>query len=155
MWVLFVILAVIVLSVIDAALGLGGRTQYGAQPMAGGVTGFNYGASAAGGVLTGIFSLVILVPNFAVQVRRLHDTNRTGWWLLMPFIPYVVGLSAMVVGIFSGNTGAAIVGGLFSFVGLIAAIVVLVFLCLDGTRGPNRFGPDPKDPAGDLESVFR
>ncbi|MDG4768408.1 DUF805 domain-containing protein [Solwaraspora sp. WMMD406] len=64
------------------------------------------------------FSLALLLPSLAVGVRRLHDTDRSGWWLLIALIP------------------------------IVGAIVLLVFFVLDGTHGPNRFGPDPKDVAG-------
>jgi uncharacterized membrane protein YhaH (DUF805 family) len=57
--------------------------------------------------------LALLVPNFAVQVRRLHDQDRSGWMILLFFIPYVGG------------------------------IIAIVFMCIRGTRGPNRYGPDP------------
>lgn len=65
-----------------------------------------------------IFVLAILIPSIAVQVRRFHDQDKSGWFVLLALIPFLGGL------------------------------VVLVFMCLEGTRGPNRFGPDPKNPAG-------
>lgn len=65
-----------------------------------------------------IYVLATFIPSLAVMVRRFHDQDKSGWFVLLSFIPYVGG------------------------------IVVLVFMCLEGTRGPNRFGPDPKDPAG-------
>jgi len=49
-----------------------------------------------------------------VTIRRLHDTDRSGWNLLWGLIP------------------------------LIGTIMLIVFYCTDGTPGPNRFGPDPK-----------
>jgi uncharacterized membrane protein YhaH (DUF805 family) len=55
-----------------------------------------------------------LIPHLAVGVRRLHDTNRSGWWLLISFVP------------------------------LIGGIVWLVFLATPGTIGSNDYGPDPK-----------
>ena len=61
------------------------------------------------------FGLVTIIPGLAVQVRRLHDTDRSGWWWWIQFVP------------------------------LVGSIILLVFMCLDGTPGPNRFGPDPKD----------
>ncbi len=75
------------------------------------------------GLWTGVTSLVGLVfflPNLGLGFRRLHDTNRSAWWLLIALIP------------------------------LIGAIVLIVFFCLPGTVGPNKFGPDPKggNPAG-------
>ena len=66
------------------------------------------------GIVSAVVVLALLVPSLSVQVRRLHDTNRSGWWILLVFLP--------------------IVGGL----------VLLVFNCLDGTPGENRFGSDPK-----------
>ena len=68
------------------------------------------------------FFLGTLVPSIAVIVRRFHDQNLSGWMYLLGFIPYVGGL------------------------------VVFVFMCLDGTRGPNQYGDDPKDPG--MAAVF-
>ncbi len=66
------------------------------------------------GILGLILSLGLLVPSLAVSIRRLHDTERSGWWILIGFVP------------------------------LVGFIVLLVFMCLEGTSGPNRFGADPK-----------
>ena len=60
----------------------------------------------------------------ALAVRRLHDTGRSGWWLI----------------------GLSILGGI-PFVGLIASIYLLCLYCMDSDRGDNRFGPSPKLPA--------
>ena len=62
-----------------------------------------------------LFVILSLVPGIAVTVRRFHDQNLSGWLYLLNFIPYL------------------------------GALVVFVFMCLDGTRGPNRYGDDPKD----------
>jgi uncharacterized membrane protein YhaH (DUF805 family) len=70
------------------------------------------------------FGLAVLVPSIAVVVRRLHDRDLSGWWYL-----------------------GAIVAGMIPFVGFIASIALLVLMFLPGTPGPNRFGPDPKDPS--------
>lgn len=64
-----------------------------------------------------LYVLAVLLPGLAVGVRRLHDTGRSGWWLLISLIP------------------------------LIGGIVLLVFMCLEGTRGDNKYGADPKAPA--------
>ncbi|MDE2848839.1 MAG: DUF805 domain-containing protein [Gemmatimonadota bacterium] len=66
------------------------------------------------GFLSTLYYLAVVVPYLAVIVRRLHDTERTGWWILIAFIPFV------------------------------GVLILLVFLILHGTRGDNRFGPDPK-----------
>jgi uncharacterized membrane protein YhaH (DUF805 family) len=94
MFVLFNIIVGIVTTALDALLG------------------FDFGAT---GPLNALASLALLVPGIAVAVRRLHDTDRSGWWFLLIFVP------------------------------ILGWIALLVFYCLDGTRGPNRFGPDPKE----------
>jgi len=66
------------------------------------------------GVLSGIYGLAVFIPGIAVSIRRLHDTDRSGWWILICFIP------------------------------LIGAIWLLVLFVLDGTAGQNQYGPDPK-----------
>lgn len=65
------------------------------------------------GVLGGLYVLAAFLPGTAVFIRRLHDINRSGWWWLLAFVPYV-GWAAL-----------------------------LIFLCLRGTPGDNDFGPDP------------
>ena len=72
---------------------------------------------------------VFLVPSIAVTVRRLHDRDMSGWWYL-----------------------GAVVVGMVPFIGYIASIGFTVLMFLPGTPGPNRFGPDPKDPTS--ASVF-
>jgi uncharacterized membrane protein YhaH (DUF805 family) len=81
---------------------------------------FIIGAAAQKTALTVIFGLLLavvvlglLVPGLAVTVRRLHDTNRSGWWYLLAFVPF-------------------------------GSLVVLVFTILEGTPGPNNYGPSPK-----------
>ena len=154
MWVLFLLLVTIVLSILDTVLGLGGRSGATLQnsPERVGV-----GAGAFGGVLTGVFSIAMLIPNLAVQVRRLHDTDRSGWWLLGPLALYLAGAALMLAALLGGTGGAGVLGTLLFAAGAIGFVVLLVFFCLDGTRGTNRFGADPKDPAGgaDLDEVFR
>ncbi len=113
MYFLFVIIVSVVLHIVDRALGLGGGSS-SSMSTAGPQIGA--GASYHAGVLGIIFSLATLVPSIAVGVRRLHDTDRSGWWLLIAFVPFI------------------------------GAIVLLVFFLLDGTPGPNRFGANPKDP---------
>jgi uncharacterized membrane protein YhaH (DUF805 family) len=161
MWVVFIIICAVVLGILDSILGLGGRTSYGGGAIgAPGVTGYRYGAGVRGGILTDVFSLAILVPNIAVSVRRLHDTDRSGWWILMPIIPYAIGaiglLSSMAGGAGAApGTGMMAIFGIAMVIGLIAAIVLLVWYCLRGTPGPNRFGADPLSPTGDLHETFR
>ncbi|HEY8160016.1 MAG TPA: DUF805 domain-containing protein [Methylobacter sp.] len=66
------------------------------------------------GLLSGIYSLAVLIPGISVAIRRLHDTDRSGWWFLIALIP--------------------IIGG----------IVLLIFMVLDSAPGDNQYGPNPK-----------
>lgn len=65
-------------------------------------------------ILSMIYSLGVLVPSIAVGIRRLHDTDRSGWWLLLVMIP------------------------------LLGWIALLVITLLDSTPGENTYGPNPK-----------
>lgn len=64
-------------------------------------------------LLTGLLELFIFLPGLAVNVRRLHDIDKSGWWYFVVFIP------------------------------LIGWIIMLVWFCTRGSYGPNRFGRDP------------
>jgi len=77
-----------------------------------------------GAAALGIFILGSLVPGLAVRVRRLHDIDRTGFWIFIAILP--------------------VIGGL----------VLLIFSLWPGTRGSNRFGPDPKATDGAVSEVF-
>ncbi|UVO53071.1 DUF805 domain-containing protein [Sphingomonas sp. SUN039] len=140
------------------AAGAGGDTSNPAALMAaGGAVGIIY-------LLNVLFSLAMLIPSIAVGVRRLHDTDRRGWWLLAPLAPYVAifvlsfGMIGMAASGGANETttaaSAAVLIGICGLAVLVLGVMLLVFMCLEGTRGPNRFGPDPKDPGGDLETVF-
>jgi uncharacterized membrane protein YhaH (DUF805 family) len=99
------------------------------------------------GPLTGLLWLATIVPGIAVGVRRLHDTNRSGWWLLL-VVPYlisaVLALRSMAAGSMAGLGSA----GLLGIVGIICVIALLVFMVLPGTPGDNRYGPNPYGDAG-------
>lgn len=105
---MFTLLNVIIAIVLVALMfsGMGGIDENG-EPQMGPLGMVSVG-------LLVIYALGTIVPSLAVQVRRFHDQDKSGWFVLLGFIPYVGGL------------------------------VVLVFMCLEGTRGPNRFGEDPK-----------
>lgn len=89
MFVLFNVIITIVLGLIDRLLGISG-------------------------VLSGIYGLAVLVPGIAVSIRRLHDTNRSGWWLLISLVP------------------------------AIGTIVLIVFMVQDSQPETNQYGPNPK-----------
>ena len=78
-----------------------------------GLTG-SFDRASGIGLFTGVLTLALQIPSLSVSVRRLHDTGRSGWWLLIAFVP------------------------------LIGAIILLVFLVQDSEAGANRFGSNPK-----------
>ncbi|MFD5494605.1 DUF805 domain-containing protein [Streptomyces sp. NPDC001812] len=90
MFTLFSVIVSIVLTAVDAAIGIQ--------------------------VLQPIYAIAVLLPTLAVTVRRLHDTNRSGWWIFIALIP------------------------------LVGFIVMLVFLATEGTPGENKYGANPKEP---------
>ncbi len=67
-----------------------------------------------GNILSILYALAVLLPGLAVLFRRLHDTGRSAWWVLICFVPFV------------------------------GAIVLIVFACLDSQPGDNQYGPNPK-----------
>ena len=94
-FILFYCIALFVLVVIDLVAG-------------------TFSEEAEIGLFSGLFVLATIVPSIAVTVRRLHDTDRSGWWILISFVP------------------------------LVGALVLLVFMVLDSQPGANRFGENPK-----------
>ena len=120
------------------------------------------GASTLDRAVFPVFSIMIglafLLPNLAVSVRRLHDINRTGlwllWWGLMIIVPYII----MIVGIFTafegiwegkwddtGSWGVLILGVALT---LIASLLIFIWWIIwfvkQGDLGHNKFGPDPR-----------
>ena len=93
-FVLFYLIFGLALHLIDQALGI-------------------YDAEFQIGLLEGLYSLALLIPSLAVGARRLHDTDRSAWWLLLLLVP------------------------------ILGWIVLIVFMALRGQEGGNRFGPDP------------
>lgn len=77
------------------------------------------GVAADFSLLASIYSLVVLLPSLAVTVRRLHDVGRSGWWILIAFVP------------------------------LLGFLVLLVFLLQDSQPHANEYGPSPKPAFGD------
>jgi uncharacterized membrane protein YhaH (DUF805 family) len=146
MWQLFKFLVVMAFYVVMFAVA--GTAMMSGDPS---------GLVAVGGIVMVIalimmvFFLGILIPDIAVAVRRLHDTDRTGWWILAPLAPYVLIIIGTMMA--ASNPEAPGVGGILALIGMIGVIglglTLLVFYFLEGTRGPNRFGPDPKEPTPD------
>lgn len=98
-FVLFCVLAIVALAIVDSIAG-------------------TFSEEAEIGLFSGLFVLATFVPSLAVMVRRLHDTDRSGWWVLINLVP------------------------------LVGAVVLLVFTVLDSQPGANRFGPNPKGVLG-------
>ena len=110
-----------------------------------------------GGLPGTLFSLFCLVPALAIAARRLHDTNRSAWWLTAPLIVTVVGVVAAIlieVGPSAalaalrttGNINVQVGSGLGILVLLVifaSWITLLIWLCQRSTPGPNRYGPNP------------
>lgn len=94
MFTLFNVIASVVLMIVDNLLGTVSSTGLG--------------------LLGGLYTLAILVPAIAVTLRRLHDTDRSGWWVLIGLVPFIGG------------------------------IVLIVFMVMDSTPGSNKYGPNPK-----------
>lgn len=144
MWVLFQFLITCVFGIILVALG-------GAAVMSGDATQLLAvgGAAIIVYLLLLLMALIFFIPNLAVTVRRLHDTDRSGWWVMLYWGPYlliIVANMAMGASMYAGSDAMA--GGVFALVAglawLVGCIVLLVFMFLEGTRGPNQYGPDPK-----------
>lgn len=98
------------------------------------------------GPLQSIASLGFLLPTLAATVRRLHDTGRSGWLILVPVGGLLLGVMMALVG-----------GVVFMFLIIVAALVLqLVWLCQASEPGANRFGPNPFDDASgaELAKVF-
>lgn len=64
--------------------------------------------------LENLYTLAVLIPSIAVAVRRLHDTGRSGWWILISLIPFI------------------------------GAVILIVFMVLDSQPDTNEYGPNPK-----------
>ena len=96
------------------------------------------------GPLTVLVWVATLLPSLSVAVRRLHDTDRSGWWILLPMVPYALAFALGGAGMASGAGMAALgTATIFLLIGFVCAMVVLVFLVMNGTPGDNRFGPNP------------
>ncbi len=67
--------------------------------------------------LLGLLLLALIIPSIALDFRRLHDIDKSAWWILIGFIP------------------------------LIGGLVLLYWVCQPGARSSNRFGPDPLGPS--------
>jgi len=81
--------------------------------------------------IMGLYGLGIIIPSIALFIRRLHDINQTGWIYL-----------------------GLVIASFIPLIGLLASIAQIVIACIPGTAGPNKYGPDPKDPAAGSADIF-
>jgi len=126
-WSFFLLNFIVVLFLVFVMLGTGAASGAFADIEAGD-PGAAFAMMFGGfGLIILLYSLAVLIPTIAVTIRRLHDRDMSGWWygglLIASFIPIV------------------------NFLAMIGNLVLFVILLLPGTPGPNRYGPDPKDPA--------
>ena len=97
-------------------------------------------------VIGGLVGLALLLPNIAVFSRRLHDTDRSGWWMMLVFAPFAallgLGLGGLL-GVTPGSGGFSALMIPLLLAAFAAFVVLFLWLIRRGTDGPNRFGPDP------------
>ena len=92
-----------------------------------------------GGLLMAIAFFLLAIPGLAVSVRRLHDSGRVGWWTALPAAPILFWAVALV-----GGFNSLALFRVVTVTILLAPLALLALMCIPGTRGPNRFGADPK-----------
>lgn len=124
-WVLFAVIVALVASVLDLLIFRGWET----------------------GPFNLVTSLALLLPGLSVTVRRLHDTNRSGWWILLPIVPAiltVVGfIAALTINPFNPFSGPGLVyTAVPALLWIAATVLLLVFMLLPSNPGNNRFGPN-------------
>ena len=78
------------------------------------VLGFIEGIMGGPGIISSLYSLAVLLPEIGVSIRRLHDTNRSGWWLFICLVP------------------------------IIGVIILIVYMVQDSQPGENQYGQNPK-----------
>ena len=129
---------------------------FGAAVTSVGAGGGSEALAAAGGAIILLYlfcmilGLAIFIPDLAVTVRRLHDTDRSGWWILAPLPPYVVflGIALQNFDVTQPDRQPEGVAAVVMFAAIavmaLLGLALLVFYFLDGTPGPNKYGPDPK-----------
>ena len=103
--------------------GRASRAEFWWFTLFGLLVGLAAGIVDARGTIGALISLVLLLPSIAVGVRRLHDTGRSGWWLLIALVP-IAGL-----------------------------VVLIVFFVMRGDPGPNSHGPSPANGAAPGEAA--
>jgi uncharacterized membrane protein YhaH (DUF805 family) len=124
-YVLAIIIAFAVIKIIESIVGIGGMVL------------------GVYGPLTILLWLATIVPSLAVSIRRLHDTDRSGWWLLLPIVAYCIAFALGGRDLMSGQITELGIAGIFLLIGVVGWIVLFIFYVLSGTPGDNRYGPNP------------
>ena len=121
-WSFFLLNMVVIIALLVLRSVVGGGESMMDAARGGGSVLAIYGSLLSGvGILLGVWWLATLIPNIAVNIRRLHDRDMSGWWYL-----------------------GFIVGSMIPLLNILVSIGFLVIMCLEGTQGTNRFGADPK-----------
>lgn len=100
--------------------------------------GVHVASITALGMTVTVWSVGCFLPTIGVTIRRLHDLNRSGWWLVAPLIPaflWSIMLQSLELSLVSAVLAAAIIG----------VTAYLIYLCVQpGTAAANRYGPAPQ-----------
>jgi len=128
-------------------------------------TGNLYWVDEGIGLFSGIYGLAVFIPSTAVTVRRLHDTNRSGWWLFIVLVPLILLILVSLIGgvITDEQPPQPPITGVIVLLmlalpmlltgAIVSAIVLLIFTLQGGTQGLNRYGGDPKQAMFNFKSI--
>ncbi len=94
-----------------------------------------------GWILYCIFTIFSFITSLSASVRRLHDLNRTGWWVAAPYGSLVIGSIIALIGLSASSESLMAAGSGVILIGALLCFLLLIFYVMPGTRGPNRFGP--------------
>jgi len=110
--------------------------------------GLSYGALDSNGIIGSVYQLFIFIPTVAVMTRRLHDVNKSGWILLIFYstIIIIVGFAFFLAGntAFGSPTSLGMPFIILLVVMIGIGIYIFVMSVIEGDKGPNKYGPDPK-----------
>lgn len=110
-----------------------------------------------GGIINIVFCFGIIIPSLSVTTRRLHDTGRSGWHIVISYVIAVIAIILLFSGVGSENIinperadyatmnmPLLIVGLILYLIAIIYGIVIFVFELMDSNPGANKYGPNPK-----------
>ena len=104
------------------------------------VVGSDFGGGT--GIVSILVSLFYFWPSIAVSIKRFHDRNMSGWWVLWSTLLVVFFGGLCGYGLFAGMHMIAIGGGVIAF--LISLYFFVLLYILPGTEGDNDYGADPR-----------